>query len=114
MINEVTIESIKKCSYYCQSCYTSMHLFNELVQGRKLDVLDSLLMKIIEDITKLIKFYSELSLSPSSINNINSKLELMLEGYENSDYFYIKDVFEYEILPIVENIFNEIKKIIFN
>lgn len=114
MISESKVEIIKKSSYYCQSCYTSMHAFNELVQNRKLEVLDSLLMKIMEDITNLMKFYTELNLSVSTISNLNSKLELFMDGYTNSDYYYIKDIFDYEILPVVEDIFNEIKKIIAN
>lgn len=114
MINESVKDIIKKLSYYCQSCYTSMHLFNDLVENRKLEVLNDLLMKIIEDITNLMKFYSELNLSVSVISNINNKLELVMDGYTNSDYFYIKDIFEYEILPIIEDIFNEVKKIVFN
>lgn len=114
MINESIKDIIKKLSYYCQSCYTSMHLFNDLVQNRKLEVLDTLLIKIIEDITNLMKFYSELNLSVPVINNINNKLELVMEGYTNSDYYYIKDIFEYEILPVIEGIFSEVKKIIFN
>lgn len=114
MINESVKDIIKKLSYYCQSCYTSMHLFNDLVENRKLEVLNDLLMKIIEDITNLMKFYSELNLSVSVISNINNKLELVMDGYTNSDYFYIKDIFEYEVIPIIEEIFNEAKKIIFD
>jgi len=114
VINENTIEAIKKTSYYCQSCYTSMHLFSDLVENRKLDLLDNLLIKIIEDVTNLMNFYSKLDLSLTVINTINNNLELVVEGYSNLDYFYIRDVFEYEILPIVEDIFNEIKTQISN
>lgn len=114
MINESIKDIIKKLSYYCQSCYTSMHLFNELIQGRKLEVVNDLIIKIVEDINNLMRFYSELNLSTDVINNMNSKLELVIEGYANLDYYYMKDIFEYEILPIVEEVFNEIKKIISN
>lgn len=114
MINENIKEVIKKVSYYCQSCYTSMHLFEDLVKNRKLEVINELIMKIVEDITNLMKFYLELNLSSYVISSMNNKLELVIDGYANLDYFYLKDVFEYEILPIVENVFDEIKSIISN
>lgn len=110
MSNENTIESIKKASYYCQSCYTSMELFNDLVENRKLELLNPLLAKIIEDISNLIRFYSNINSQDLLISDMNSKLEIFLDGYENLDYYYIKDIFSYEMIPVVENIFNEIKR----
>lgn len=114
MINENKIEVIKKLSYYCQSCHTSMSLFNDLVINRKLDVIDALLVKIIEDLSNLMKFYSALNLSASTINDMNGKLQLFMEAYENSDYYYIRDIFKYEMIPLVESIFVEVKNIVYN
>lgn len=112
MISEKEIVSIKNLSYYCQSCYTSINIFNNYTIMRKIDILEPLLVKIVEDFTNLTKYYSELPLDLSVINNFNRGLQSVIEGYSNSDYYYIKDVFEYDIIPIIEQIFNEIKGII--
>lgn len=101
--------SILKTSYYCQSIYTSINLFNDFVEKRKYLMLDDLLIKVIDDISQCIKFYSKVNENLSIINTINSKLQLILEGYENKDYFYIRDIFEYEIIKNIEEIFKEIK-----
>lgn len=112
MISKSTADAIEKLSYYCQSCYTSMELYKELVEGRKLEPASILLIKIVNDLESLIEFYQKVNSSAEKIDCINSKLEIFMDGYENLDYFYIKDIFQYEMIPLIEDIFNEIKKII--
>lgn len=101
--------SVLKTSYYCQSIYTSINLFNDFVEKRKYLMLDNLLIKIIDDISQCIKFYSTINENLCIIDTINSKLQLIVDGYENKDYFYIRDVLEYEIIINIEDIFKEIK-----
>ena len=101
--------SVLKTSYYCQSIYTSINLFNDFVEKRKYLMLDNLLIKIIDDISQCIRFYSTINENLCIIDTINSKLKLIVDGYENRDYFYIRDVFEYEIIRNIEDIFKEIK-----
>ncbi len=38
--------SVLKTSYYCQSIYTSINLFNDFVEKRKYLMLDNLLIKL--------------------------------------------------------------------
>lgn len=101
--------SVLKTSYYCQSIYTAINLFNDFVEKRKYLMLDDLLMKIIDDITQCISYYSRISINLDIVDSINLKLELIVDGYKNKDYFYIKDIFEYEIIKYIEIIFEEIK-----
>ena len=107
-------QSISKISYYCQSTYTSINLFNDLVQNRNYLLLDNLLNTIIDYLSNCIKFYLQTDMNVEIVYNINYKLQLILKGYENKDYFYIKDVFEYEIIQDIEYIFQEIQFIIEN
>ncbi|UZQ50521.1 hypothetical protein [Clostridium kluyveri] len=113
MISKSMVDDIENLSYYCQNCHTSMEVYNELVQNRKLETASILLTKIINNITILIELYQRINSSVKKIEYINSKLEILMDGYENMDYFYIKDIFEYEMLPLTKEIFEEIKEIIF-
>ena len=102
-------QKIVKTSYYCQSVYTSIDLFIEFTDMRKYDVLNELLMKIIEDISECIKYYSNLNLDMSLIYEINNNLNFLLEGYSNKDYFYIRDILEYEIQKNIEAAFKNLE-----
>ncbi|GAA0782648.1 hypothetical protein [Hathewaya limosa] len=48
------------------------------------------------------------------ISMIDEKLDEVVEAIENEDYILVGDLFNYEILLIIENIHKEIKKIIAN
>lgn len=45
-------------------------------------------------------------------NDINEFLNETVEGIENEDYILVGDLFNYEILPILERIHTDIKKIL--
>lgn len=49
-----------------------------------------------------------------SIKNTNDILAEMIEALENQDYVLIGDLFQYELLPIVEKIQSDIKEVILN
>lgn len=107
-------ESISKISYYCQSAYTSINLFNDLIKSRKYSLLDNVLIKIIDDISNCIKFYLKTDMSVESVDRMNCKLQLILDGYENKDYFYMNDVLQYEVIKEIEYVFHEIQVVIEN
>lgn len=114
MENQDINNCILKTSYYCQSLYTSINVFIEITEMRKYDILSNLLMKIIEDTSQCINFYSKLNFQVSLIDNINNSLKLLIDAYSNLDYFYIKDILEYELLNNIENIFENLKFFINN
>jgi hypothetical protein len=49
-----------------------------------------------------------------SINDMNDKLKEIIEALENEDFVLIGDLFYYELLPVLDNIQDEIKKAISN
>lgn len=102
-------EYVVKTSYYCQCVYTSIDLYIQFIEVRKYDILSDLLMKIIEDTTQCINYYSELNFEISLLDDINSSLKLLIDAYSNFDYFYIKDILEYDLLKKIENIFINLK-----
>lgn len=46
------------------------------------------------------------------LNELNQKLEEIVEAMENQDYILVGDLFEYEIIPILENIHDIVKEYI--
>ncbi|MFL0269665.1 hypothetical protein [Candidatus Clostridium radicumherbarum] len=42
------------------------------------------------------------------LNSINDKLKELVEAFENQDYVLIGDLLQYELLPIVQNINNNV------
>lgn len=114
MENQEIKEYIVKTSYYCQSVYTSINLYMQLVEIRKYDILSNLLMKIIEDTSQCINFYAKLNFEISLVGSVNNSLKLLIDAYSNLDYFYIKDILEYELLKNIENIFENLKFLINN
>ncbi|WP_346913591.1 hypothetical protein [Clostridium sp.] len=42
--------------------------------------------------------------SDATIENLNTQLEELVQGIENEDYVLVSDMFNYEILPIFEEI----------
>ncbi|EYE88821.1 hypothetical protein Q428_05905 [Fervidicella metallireducens AeB] len=114
MIDEVKIESYKKFSYFCQSAYNSIQIYLELIKKRKIELANQMMFKVLDDIENMIKHYNNISRDFSKINILNSKFEFLFEGIKNMDYYLIRDVFEYEMLPILEDIFKDFKKDIYN
>lgn len=112
MDNLIIKNNILKTSYYCQSIYTSIHLFNDLVKGRKYELLNELILKIIEDISNCLNFYSQVNKDVLIINNVNNMLEKIFDGYKNLDYFYVRDILIYEVIDIIENIFENLRNVI--
>lgn len=107
-------EYVVKTSYYCQSVYTSIDLYIQLIDIRKYDILNNLFIKIIEDTTQCVNFYSKLDFQVLLLDNINNSLKLLVDAYSNLDYFYIKDILEYELLKNIEIIFKNLKFLIEN
>ncbi|KGM93170.1 hypothetical protein FDC62_11060 [Clostridium botulinum] len=48
------------------------------------------------------------------ISQIDDKLEEVVKAIENEDYILVGDLFEYEILPILQEIHNKVRSIVIN
>lgn len=112
MGSEINSAMISRVSYYCQSIYTTANLYIELTELRKYSLLNELIIKIVEDTSSCITNYSKINGDVGIVEKINEDLNLVVCAYSNSDYFYIKDILEYELLKKVENIFDWIKILI--
>ena len=62
----------------------------------------------------IISLTSDLHKGSVSIGNMNEKLEEIIEALENEDYVLTGDLFNYELLPILDDIQCSIRKVISN
>ncbi|NYC70933.1 alkyl sulfatase BDS1-like metallo-beta-lactamase superfamily hydrolase [Clostridium beijerinckii] len=68
----------------------------------------------IDWITKVIDLTKDVQKEHINLENINEHLETIIEALENQDYILVSDIFNYEIIPILDKIHDEIKIIIAN
>ena len=58
----------------------------------------------IDWLVQLINLTSDLHKGKLCIGNINENLEQIIEAIDNEDYTLVGDLFNYEVLPILEDI----------
>lgn len=68
----------------------------------------------IEWILNLVNLTQEVHNGSIAGGDIHEKLEEIVEGLENEDYVLVGDLFNYEVLPILEEIQQNIRKIVLN
>jgi hypothetical protein len=68
----------------------------------------------IEWISNAIRLTSDIQEEPISFDIMNEKLKEVVEALKNEDYILVGDLFEFEILPIIEGIEEKINKTIDN
>lgn len=61
---------------------------------------------------KVINLTEDIHKGEVSIGELNEKLEETIEALDNEDYILVGDLFNYEMLPILDEIKNNIGKLI--
>lgn len=74
----------------------------------------SLVAEGIGWITDVINLTKDIHVETIEINEIDKKLEEIVEAIENEDYVLIGDLFKYEISPIIKNIHQQVGKLVAN
>ncbi len=89
-------------------------LVNEINSGR-----ESNAMKIaysvfegVENLTNMLRATTDFHQEDASTEKVNEILAEMIEAFENEDYVLVSDLFEYEFLPVLEEIKSSIKELI--
>lgn len=62
-------------------------------------------------LTQVINLTEDIHSGDVSIVELNEKLEEIIEALENEDYILVGDLFNYEIIPILDEIKNKIGKL---
>lgn len=68
----------------------------------------------IDWLAGILKLTSDVHKGRISIEDMNEKLGEIIEALENEDFVLTGDLLEYELLPVLDNVQNDIRKIIAN
>lgn len=68
-------------------------------------------IKWVVDVVNLTR---DVQIEEIDISQIDEKLGEVVEGIENEDYILVGDLFEYEVLPIIENVHKQIRNLVAN
>jgi len=63
-------------------------------------------------LTQVINLTADVHMGDVSINSLNEKLEEIIEALDNEDYILVGDLFNYEIMPILDEIKSNIGKLV--
>ncbi|MGY0375129.1 hypothetical protein [Clostridium sp. JNZ J1-5] len=58
----------------------------------------------IEWLTQVIELTKDIQKSEISLYELNEKLEEIVEAVENNDFILVGDLFQYELIPIIDDI----------
>ena len=114
---EEQIEALKTANEYIDNLKNGIeNLVNKINSGEESNGIA--LIPIIADgldwLINIIKLTSDVHNGAISMENSNEMLEQIIEALENEDYVLLGDLFNYEFLPILENVQVNIRKIVLN
>lgn len=87
------IPAIKECA----NCYQ----LGQINEG------SNLLINMIEGVNWVISVTANVQIQGVIIEEINIKLGDMVKAFENEDYVLVGDLLEYEILPVMQELFEK-------
>ncbi|ABR36393.1 hypothetical protein [Clostridium beijerinckii] len=111
MINE-KIEALQTANEYLYSLKSGVLKLVQLMQEEKEQEAILLIPQIsdgIDWIIKVINLTKDVQKRDIELDNINEHLETIIEALENEDYILVSDIFNYEIIPILDRIHDKIK-----
>ena len=107
MDNKELVEVVDKAIEYCDKLEKAISNGAELFRSDKIAAGSKLLLEILDAIQWVIDVAAgtkDLQTSKVDIEDVNEKLKLAIEAFENSDYNLLGDVLEYEVLEGTSNI----------
>jgi len=107
------IEVLSTADQYLDNLILGIKEIVELFQsGKEMEAINKVTVVIdgIDYISKVVVLTKDVQKDEISLDDLNEQLQAIIEAFENEDYILIGDLFNYELLPIIENIQEEIKK----
>ncbi|CBZ04610.1 hypothetical protein EXN25_03730 [Clostridium botulinum] len=100
-------EALKTASEYIGNLKIGIMNASENFQsGNENKALESipLIVDGIEWLTQVIELTRDIQRSEISLGELNEKLEEIVEAVENGDFILVGDLFQYELIPVMEKI----------
>ena len=111
------IEALNTANEYLNNLKNGINKFVEYVDNEKENMAFELIPLIadgIDWISNVVKLTSDVHKGKININGIEEKLTEVAEALENEDYILVSDLFNYEVIPILEQTHQQIRLIIQN
>lgn len=112
MKNEM-IEALNTADEYLEKLKNAIMNVSELIQEGKEQEAIHIIPEIAEGLDWLIQIVNltiNVQKEAININEVGEFIEQIVEAFENEDYILVGDLFNYEMLPLLENVHCEIKK----
>lgn len=109
MNHEEMIELINEAYTYCEKLYSGMSKFIKNIEDRNLTELETYFKNILEGFNWVLEvevLSIDIHGETIDLESIQQKVNIFVEGYNNLDFLFVRDVVEYELMPQVEIIYN--------
>lgn len=109
------IESLKTADEYIDNIKNGIEeIVNKINSGNENNGI-ALIGQVADGIdllAQILKLTSEVHKGNIPIDDMNEKLKEIIEAMENEDYVLTGDLFQYELLPVLDIIQSDIRKIV--
>lgn len=116
-MNKEKIEVLQTANDYMNNLKNGIvNLANMIQEGKEQEAITIIPQVVdgIEWIVQVIILTKEVQKNEIGVGGLNDQLQEIIEALENEDYILVGDLFNYEILPILENIHERIKETLAN
>jgi len=116
-MNNEKIEVLQTANDYMNNLKNGIvNLANMIQEGKEQEAINIIPQVVdgIQWIVQAIGLTKEVQKNEIAIAGLNEQLQEIIEALENEDYILVGDLFNYEILPILENIHEGIKETVAN
>ncbi|VDG69326.1 Uncharacterised protein [Clostridium carnis] len=116
-MNKEKIEVLQTANDYMNNLKDGIvNLANMIQEGKEQEAITIIPQVVdgIEWIVQVITLTKEVQKNEIGVEALNDQLQEIIEALENEDYILVGDLFNYEILPILEEIHEGIKETVAN
>ncbi|CAI3628958.1 MULTISPECIES: hypothetical protein [Clostridium] len=106
-------EILKSVNDYLYNLKEGIKSVSELIQSGKEYEAVNLIVKVsdgLEWINEALNCTKDYNLNNLNLNEINGFIGEICEALENEDFILVSDLFNYEIIPILEKLHDSIRK----
>ncbi|MGG7174133.1 hypothetical protein ACQPV1_12490 [Clostridium neonatale] len=116
-MNKEKIEVLQTANDYMNNLKDGIvNLANMIQEGKEQEAITIIPQVVdgIEWVVQVITLTKEVQKNEIGVEALNDQLQEIIEALENEDYILVGDLFNYEILPILEDIHEGIKETVAN
>ena len=111
------LEVLETANDYMNNLKQGVTQLSEMIQEGKEQEAINVIPQVVDGIQwiiQAIELTKEVQKNDIGMDGINEQLNEIIDALENEDYILVGDLFNYEILPILENIHEGIKETVAN